>query len=213
MAGNGNDSINVVNTLFLVLTPIASVVGLWWHATQFGVTWVEPFLFVIWYFACGLSITVGYHRLFSHRSHEASWPLRLFYSLFGAGAFENSALNWCADHRLHHRHTDKPEDPYSATRGFWWSHILWVMIDEGGERVHDLSQVKDLQEDPILRFQHKYYLLLCVGIGMLLPALVGGLISGVPGAVGGFVWAGLARTPEANDEHIAGLRPGLNVSF
>ncbi|MEC7097889.1 MAG: acyl-CoA desaturase, partial [Candidatus Thermoplasmatota archaeon] len=83
MAGNGNDSINVVNTLFLVLTPIASVVGLWWHATQFGVTWVEPFLFVIWYFACGLSITVGYHRLFSHRSHEASWPLRLFYALFG----------------------------------------------------------------------------------------------------------------------------------
>ena len=194
MAGNGNDTINVVNTLFLVLTPIASIAGLWWHATQFGVTWVEPFLFVIWYFACGLSITVGYHRLFSHRSHEASWPLRLFYALFGAGAFENSALNWCADHRIHHRHTDKPEDPYSATRGFWWSHILWVMIDEGGERVHDLSQVKDLQEDPILRFQHKYYLLLCVGIGMLLPALVGGLISGVPGAVGGFVWAGLART-------------------
>ena len=78
MAGDGNDSINVVNTLFLVLTPIASIVGLWWHATQFGVTWVEPILFVIWYFACGLSITVGYHRLFSHRSHEASWPLRLF---------------------------------------------------------------------------------------------------------------------------------------
>ena len=62
------------------------------------------------------------------------------------------------------------------------------MVDEGGERVHDLDQVKDLQEDPILRFQHKYYLLLCVGIGMFLPALVGGLISGVPGAVGGFVW-------------------------
>ena len=194
MATNGNDSINVVNTLFLVLTPIAAIAGLWYHITQIGVTWVEPVLFVIWYFACGLSITVGYHRLFSHRSHEASWPLRLFYALFGAGAFENSAFNWCADHRLHHRHTDTPKDPYSASRGFWWSHILWVMIDEGGERIHQLDQVKDLQEDPILRFQHKYYLFLCVGIGMFLPALIGGLIGGVSGAIGGFVWAGLART-------------------
>jgi stearoyl-CoA desaturase (delta-9 desaturase) len=73
MAADGNDSINVVNTLFLVLTPIAAIAGLWYHITQIGVTWVEPVLFVIWYFACGLSITVGYHRLFSHRSHEASW--------------------------------------------------------------------------------------------------------------------------------------------
>jgi len=186
--------VNVVNSLFLLLTPIAAVAGIWWHATTMGVTLLEPVLFVIWYLACGLSITVGYHRLFSHRSHEASWPLRLFYALFGAGAFENSALNWCADHRIHHRHTDNEEDPYSATRGFWWSHILWVMIDEGGPRSHDLSQVKDLQADPILAWQHRWYVLIAVGVGMGLPALVGYAFGGVPGAVGGFVWAGLART-------------------
>lgn len=186
--------INIVNSLFLLLTPIAAIGGVWWHATTMGVTLLEPVLFVVWYLACGLSITVGYHRLFSHRSHEASWPLRLFYALFGAGAFENSVLNWCADHRIHHRHTDENEDPYSANRGFWWSHILWVMIDEGGPRTHDLSQVKDLQADPILAWQHRWYVLIAVGIGMGLPAAVGYALGGVNGAVGGFVWAGLART-------------------
>ena len=186
--------INIVNSLFLLLTPIAAIGGVWWHATTMGVTLLEPVLFVVWYLACGLSITVGYHRLFSHRSHEASWPLRLFYALFGAGAFENSVLNWCADHRIHHRHTDEDEDPYSANRGFWWSHILWVMVDEGGPRTHDLSQVKDLQADPILAWQHRWYVLIAVGIGMGLPAAVGYALGGVNGAVGGFVWAGLART-------------------
>ena len=68
------------------------------------------------------------------------------------------------------------------------------MVDEGGERVHDHSQVKDLQEDPILRFQHRFYLVIAVGVGMFLPALIGGMIGGVGAAVGGFVWAGLART-------------------
>ena len=139
MSDNGSDKINVVNTLFLVLTPIASILGLWWHATAYGVTWVEPVLFVIWYFACGLSITVGYHRLFSHRSHEASWPLRLFYALFGAGAFENSALNWCADHRLHHRQ----EEAVPHQRGAYRLRERGPRVDEEHKVARTLCDVPD----------------------------------------------------------------------
>ena len=85
--------INWLNTLFLLATPILAIGGVIFHWMYFGAPgWIEAIVFVFFYFACGLSITVGYHRLFSHRSHDASWPLVLFYAIFGAGSFQNSII-------------------------------------------------------------------------------------------------------------------------
>ena len=100
-------NINWLNIVFLTGTPILALIGAIWHGLTWGIGWIEVGIFLFWYFACGLSITVGYHRLFSHRSHDAKAPLRLFYALFGAGAFENSILEWCSDHRIHHRLVDQ----------------------------------------------------------------------------------------------------------
>ncbi len=189
----GSTRIHWLNAGFLFITPILALIAAIWHAKTFGVGFAELGIFVFWYLACGMSITVGYHRLYSHRSHSAAWPLRLLYAGFGAGAFENSILEWCSDHRRHHKYVDEEDDPYSASRGFWWSHILWIFLDINPEST-DLSNVKDLEKDWIVRFQHKNIFKIGFLFGAVLPAIVGYLLGGIGVAIGGFIYGGLVRT-------------------
>ena len=185
--------INWLNSIFLFATPIFALVGIILHWIYFSPPGLlELIVFVGLYFACGLSITVGYHRLFSHRSHNAKWPLVLFYSIFGAGSFQNSIIEWCSDHRRHHKMTDSEDDPYSASRGFWYSHIGWILLEEENF-TNDFSNVKDLQESKIIMWQHRNVFLIGALSGLILPAIIGLAIGGISGAIGCFVWAGLAR--------------------
>ena len=185
--------INWLNSIFLLATPLLAIAGIIAHWSFFGNPgWTELIVFTSLYFACGLSITVGYHRLFSHRSHDASWPLVLFYSVFGAGAFQNSIIEWCSDHRMHHKMTDSEEDPYSASRGFWYSHIGWILIEEE-KFANDFSNVKDLQESKIIMWQHRNIFLIGAVSGFILPAAIGYLVGGIATAMGCLVWGGLAR--------------------
>lgn len=189
-----SNRINWLNSIFLVSTPLLAIIGAIVHWNYFGHPgWVEFFTFVFMYFACGLSITVGYHRLFSHKSHDAKWPMVLFYSIFGAGAFQNSIIEWASDHRNHHKNTDTGDDPYSAARGFWYSHIGWVMIDEEKFK-NDFSNVSDLKESKIIMWQHRNIFSIGAVSGLLLPGLIGYIFAGIAGAIGCFVWAGLVRT-------------------
>ena len=186
--------INWLNTVFLLSTPLLALAGVILHWSLLSAPGLTEFIvFIAFYFACGLSITVGYHRLFSHRSHEASWPLVLFYAIFGAGAFQNSIIEWCSDHRNHHKSTDTENDPYSAAKGFWYSHMGWVMIDEKNFQ-NDFSNVKDLQSSKIIMWQHRNIFLIGAISGIILPALVGFLIGGISTGVGCLVWGGLVRT-------------------
>ena len=185
--------INWLNSIFLFATPVLALIGIILHWIYFSPPGLlELIVFVGLYFACGLSITVGYHRLFSHRSHNAKWPLVLFYSIFGAGSFQNSIIEWCSDHRRHHKMTDSEDDPYSASRGFWYSHIGWILIEEENFN-NDFSNVKDLQASKIIMWQHRNVFLIGALSGLILPAIIGLAIGGISGAVGCFVWAGLAR--------------------
>lgn len=117
------------------------------------------------------SISAGYHRLFSHRTYEAHPALRVFLLAMGAGAFQNSALAWAADHRRHHARPDSPSDPYSATRGFWHAHVGWVLrkSDPDVEPV----PVGDLERDPLVRWQQRHYAVIGVVTGLLLPLGLG----------------------------------------
>tara|TARA_B100000683_G_scaffold30068_2_gene26714 strand:+ start:43390 stop:44538 length:1149 start_codon:yes stop_codon:yes gene_type:complete len=185
--------INWLNSIFLFATPVFALIGIVLHWIYFGPPGLlELIVFVGLYFACGLSITVGYHRLFSHRSHNAKWPLVLFYSIFGAGSFQNSIIEWCSDHRRHHKLTDTEDDPYSASKGFWYSHIGWILLEEENF-TNDFSNVKDLQRSKIIMWQHRNVFLIGALSGLILPAVIGFAIGGLSGAVGCFVWAGLAR--------------------
>ena len=183
--------LDLVNASFLTGIPILAAIGMVWYSMNYGVSGVELGIFGFMYIACGLSITAGYHRLFSHRTHKAAWPLRLFYALFGAGAFQNSAIKWCSDHRRHHLVTDTDDDPYSVLKGFFWAHIGWVMVAQEEERV---EKVDDLQADPILAFQDRHIFLLGFLVGMVLPGVAGWFfLGGLAGFMGGFIWGGLFR--------------------
>ena len=184
-------SLNIINSSFLVGMPLLAVVTVVFYSLEYGISWAEPIIFVGFYLASGLSITAGYHRLFSHRTHKAAWPMRLFYALFGAAAFQNSAIKWCSDHRRHHLKTDEEEDPYTVKKGFMWAHMGWVMVDQGEEIV---EHVEDLQADKILAWQDRNIFLIGFLVGIVLPGVVGFLaLGGVHGFLGGMIYGGFLR--------------------
>jgi stearoyl-CoA desaturase (delta-9 desaturase) len=175
-----------VNAPFLAWAHAMAALGLvlaWWLPVSGGTL----ALALVWLACCGLSITGGYHRLFSHATYRAHPAVRLFYLLFGAASAQNSALKWSADHRRHHQFTDQEADPYNIRRGFWWAHIGWVLVKEPPT---DYARVPDLAADPLVRFQHRWYVPLAIGMGWLAPAAIGSLWGD---ALGAFFWCGWIR--------------------
>lgn len=198
-----------VNTIFLTSTPVLAVALSWIFFKNNGLVWSQIALAVVFYFVTGMSITGGYHRLFSHRAYKANKFVKLMYLLFGAATFQNSALKWAADHRVHHTHVDHDKDPYNINKGFWYAHIGWIFYQE---KVEDPKYPKDLTNDALVMWQHKYYWVLCVVMGFGLPTLIGHFLGS---ALGGFALAGLARVVFVHHCtffinslcHIVGTRP------
>lgn len=134
-------------------------------------SWASVAFFVITFFVGGLSITAGYHRLFSHRSYSAH-PIYEWAVLIGSTlAFQWSALSWSHDHRLHHNHVDTEQDPYSIKKGFWYAHILWLLTYQQDFKE---QRVSDLMKNPRVVFQHRHFMVLAIltnlavfGIGCL----------------------------------------------
>jgi stearoyl-CoA desaturase (delta-9 desaturase) len=148
-------------------------------------------MFAFFAISTGLSITLGYHRLFSHLAFKAKWPVRLFTLIFGAAAFENSAMDWVCDHRRHHKHVDHDDDPYDISKGFWFAHIGWLLFRLNVDPPRD--NVQDLEKDKLVVFQDRHYVKLALFFGFVVPTVLGGLHGGWVGALGGFLLAGVAR--------------------
>ncbi len=176
------------NVIFFVIWTLATVVAVSWYAITVGITWIEVAAFVALWAVTGLSITAGYHRLFAHRSYAASAPVRWFFALFGAAAWQSSIITWAAHHRFHHRFVDTDQDPYNATRGFWYSHIGWLLVEAA--KHDDLSNVPDLWKDPICRLQHRSWIPLAIAVNLLVVIALG-LATGH--MMGMFVFALLLR--------------------
>jgi stearoyl-CoA desaturase (delta-9 desaturase) len=173
---------NPLNTPFLIGTLLLAVVLVPVHIVRSQALGLEILVSLGMFSAIGLSVTAGYHRLFSHRAYKASWPLRFLLLCFGAAAFQNSALSWSSDHRLHHRYVDTERDPYSIKKGFWHAHWIWVMESTS----HPIQGVADLQADPLVRWQHRHYFvigaivaLIPAGIGLATHNLWGHVIMGI----------------------------------
>ncbi|OZJ06163.1 hypothetical protein BZG36_00994, partial [Bifiguratus adelaidae] len=145
---------------------------------------------IIWYFSTGLGITAGYHRLWSHRAYSATLPLKITFALTGAGAVEGSIGWWSRGHRAHHRYTDTDKDPYSAHRGVLFSHIGWMLIRRPKNR-QGYADIADLKADPVVKWQHKYYLWIALTMGIVFPTVVAGL--GWGDWKGGYFYAAIAR--------------------
>lgn len=185
------DRVNWETSIFLAIINTLAVTAVPLYIWNYGVDWFQLSLFAFFYCVTGLSITLGYHRLFSHLSFKASPPVKLTTLVFGACAFENSALNWASDHRKHHKHVDHDDDPYDISKGFFWAHIGWLLFKLKPEQPMD--NVRDLQRDPLVMWQHRWCLPLAFGVGFGVPLALGYMWGGFFGALGAFLLAGVLR--------------------
>jgi stearoyl-CoA desaturase (delta-9 desaturase) len=178
-----------LNCGFLLVVHLTALVGgglyVWKHGLHWGLVALTAVLTVFTI----LSLSAGYHRLFSHKTYEAHPAFRAFLLIFGAAAFQNSAITWAADHRRHHRNVDTDDDPYNARRGFWYSHVGWVLRKT--EEAHEVHPVPDLWRDPLIRWQHQLYMIIGTVSGFVLPILISWLA--FHDALGGLLIAGAFR--------------------
>jgi stearoyl-CoA desaturase (delta-9 desaturase) len=178
------------NTLMFALTFAAAVILVPLYGLTHGFSTADWGVFAFFLIANGMAITAGYHRLWAHRTYEAHWTVRLFYLVFGTMALQNSALAWCSGHRTHHLHVDDEDrDPYSVRRGFWFAHIGW-MLREYPSGKDDFSNIPDLKKDPMLVFQHRYYVPLTLAANFGLPLIAGVVFHDVLGML---ILAGVLR--------------------
>ncbi len=178
------------NVLMFTLTLAAAAILVPWYAVHHGFTAADWAVFVVFLGANGMAVTAGYHRLWAHRTYEAHWSVRLLYLVFGTMALQNSAFEWCAGHRTHHLHVDDVDrDPYSARRGFWFSHIGWMLRAYPSGR-NDFANIPDLKKDRMLAFQHRYYVPLAIAANVGLPVAAGLVFGDVWGML---ILAGVLR--------------------
>ncbi|KAL5498517.1 OLE1_1 [Sanghuangporus vaninii] len=177
--------LNYISLAVLTITPSIAI----WGILNVPFLWKTFWFSVVYYFITGLGITAGYHRLWAHRSYNASKPLEYFLAMAGTGAVEGSIKWWSRGHRAHHRYTDTELDPYNAHRGFFWSHIGWMLVKP---RIKPgVADVSDLSKSAVVRWQHRWYIPLILTMGFGVPTVIPGLLWG--DFLGGFVFAGAAR--------------------
>ena len=156
------------NLIFFMSTPAIALVGVPYYLYHYDLSSFDIALFIFYMYATGLSITMGYHRLFAHSTYKANPFVRFFLIFFGAAAFEQSVLEWASQHRDHHLYVDTQKDPYNIKQGFWYAHLGWIFR----WRNNEYSNVKDLQKDPIIQSQHNHYMFWAIGTGVLTPILL-----------------------------------------
>lgn len=185
------EKVNWVTSSFLIGTFVLSLTAVPAYIWFFGLDWFQVVLFFVMFCACGFSITLGYHRLYSHKAFEAHWTVRLFTLLFGAAAFENSALLWACEHRSHHKHVDHDEDPYDISKGLFHAHIGWLLFKLSPPPPFD--NVLDMQRDRMVMWQHRHVQWIGAAVAFVLPAAIGYLWGGWVSALGAFLIAGVGR--------------------
>ena len=191
----------VTNLLAVVLPPIliSAVIVLFWDDVV-GISDLAVLLTM--YVITGFGVTVGFHRLFTHRSFRTSKPVEYLFAAAGSMAVQGPVINWVADHRKHHAHTDEEGDPHSphggrgkglvgALRGLLHAHVGWLVSDHGRSDRHRYA--RDLVEDRGMRMINRSFLGLVL-LGLALPAAAGWLLTGeLRGALTGLLWGGLVR--------------------
>jgi stearoyl-CoA desaturase (Delta-9 desaturase) len=181
-----------VITAVITIGPFLALGFACWQAWQGILHASDLIVFVVLYLSTALGITVGFHRLFTHRSFKTSAPMRALFAILGSAAIEGPMISWVADHRKHHAFSDRPGDPHSphvdhglgwigALRGLLHAHLGWIFIHT--HRGLKSRYAPDLQRDRVARFVDRTF---------LVWALAGfGVAFGLGVAIGGTVVAGL----------------------
>jgi stearoyl-CoA desaturase (delta-9 desaturase) len=201
LAVNGGAAAMTINLLGIGLPLvglIAAVALLWDH----GVGFAALAILAVGYVLTGVGITVGYHRLFTHRAFETYPSVRYTFAVLGQMGVEGDVVTWVADHRKHHQFSDRDGDPHSphagygegaleTVKGLWHAHTGWIFVAAG--RADRARYAKDLMQDRGLRVIARLFLPTVI-VSLLVPALAGwALIGGWYGFVSGLVWGGAVR--------------------
>jgi stearoyl-CoA desaturase (delta-9 desaturase) len=179
---------------------IAAVVLLW----NSIVGWTDLALLAVMYVLTGFGITIGFHRMLTHRAFQTSKPVELIFAALGSMAVEGPVISWVADHRKHHAHTDHDGDPHSphvgyagggvlgTIRGLFHAHVGWMLTEQGSAR--RMKYAPDLMEDRAMRSMNKRFPQLVL-LSLAIPTVLGFALSGgrIAGALTGLLWGGFVR--------------------
>jgi stearoyl-CoA desaturase (Delta-9 desaturase) len=177
---------------------VAAIVLLWNRVV--GPT--DLALMAVMYVLAGFGVTIGFHRMLTHRAFQTSKPVEYLFAVLGSLSVQGPVINWVADHRKHHAHADEEGDPHSphvghgegvrgVLAGLFHAHVGWLVTDQGQARRSKYA--KDLMEDRGMRKVHRAFPLIVLA-GLAIPALLGGLLTGSwAGALTGLLWGGLVR--------------------
>lgn len=181
--------------LALVWVPIfgiISAIALLWGSY---VTWVDLALLLTFFTIGGYGITIGFHRMLTHKSFQAHPWVKTFFLICGSMAMQGPALHWAATHIQHHANSDEEDDPHSPLQSFWHAHAGWI-LDNFRPDIQRYAAA--LAKDPIISFISKTFWL-WVFLGLAIPTAIGGLTAAyfgksvLLGAFGGLVWGGFVR--------------------
>jgi len=181
-----NENLDRFLTGTVTVLPILALGLVAWQVWSELLGWSDLIVFAIMYIATGLGITVGFHRLFTHRAFKTGKAVRAVLAALGSAAIEGPVISWVADHRKHHAYSDKPGDPHSphvdhghglrgALRGLFHAHVGWLFIHT--ERGLKTRYAPDLIADPVVSFINRTFVL-WVFAGLAAPFLLGWLIGG-----------------------------------
>jgi len=182
--------------------PFLAVIVAGWQVWGSALNWTDVVLFVVFYFFTGIGITVGFHRLLTHRSFKTKPWLRGLFGILGSAAIEGPVISWVADHRKHHTFSDEHGDPHSphvdhgggwkgAMKGLFHAHVGWIFIHT--QRGNKERFAPDLIKDPVINWVDRTFLLWAIA-GLLLPFALGWIIGGtVVAGLTGLLWGGLVR--------------------
>jgi len=168
-----------------LLATVYAIVSLWGRF----ITVTDLMLLIVGYILCALGITVGYHRMLTHKGFEAPDWLRAFFLICGSMAFQGPALNWAATHIQHHANSDEDEDPHSPVKSFFHGHVGWILDDF---RPDVPRYAGPLLKDKLVVFISKTFVL-WAALSLIIPFLIGYLLNGPSGGWYGLLWGGLVR--------------------
>ena len=197
-----NERLDRFLTGSITVLPFVGLGIVCWQVWNEALRWSDVIVFFICYVATALGVTVGFHRLFTHRAFKAKQGVRATLAILGSAAIEGPITAWVADHRKHHAFADVEGDPHSphvdhghgvkgAFKGLWHAHWGWLFIHT--HRGNKQRYAPDLMADPLIRWVDRTFIL-WVLVGLLVPFLLGWLIGGsIETALTGLLWGGLVR--------------------
>ncbi len=196
------ERIDCVANVVVTVVPVGLVGLAAWLAWGGALHWPDLVALGFTYLLTGLGVTVGFHRLFTHRSFKTSSSMRLLLGALGSAAVEGPVIEWVANHRKHHQFSDQPGDPHSphvdrgrgwrgALAGLFHAHVGWIL--RGDEIASEERYAKDLLADPVARFVDRTFLL-WVFAGLAFPFCLGVALTGtIAGGLTGLLWGGAVR--------------------